>query len=181
MKRYKNARGFTLVEIVVVIGIIAVLSSIVMANLGTAKAKSRDAKRITELAQIELALEVYKQAYGRYPAAGCSRGTSWTGHGSDATYGGSCAQYIAGLSNILTLPVDSGTTVYGYTYKTDASGTEYKLMAYNVMETKSVGAVGDQYSRYPASCSLTLSAQDAKTYALYQDTSPNGTTGAECW
>lgn len=50
--------GFTLIELLVVIAIIGVLASIVLASLNTARRKSRDARRISDVKQIQLALEL---------------------------------------------------------------------------------------------------------------------------
>jgi prepilin-type N-terminal cleavage/methylation domain-containing protein len=61
-------RGFTLVEILVVIAIIGILASIIMASLSTARAKGRDAKRLSDIKQIQLALELFYDACGNYPA-----------------------------------------------------------------------------------------------------------------
>lgn len=57
--RPKNARGFTLIELLVVIAIIGILASIVLASLNTARRKSRDARRIADIKQIQLALELF--------------------------------------------------------------------------------------------------------------------------
>lgn len=64
----KGGAGFTLIELLVVIAIIGVLASIVLASLNTARAKSRDARRITDIKQIQLALELYfdGQGAGKY-------------------------------------------------------------------------------------------------------------------
>ena len=71
MKRKRNILGFTLIELLVVIAIIGVLASIVLASLNSARRKSRDARRITDLKQIQLALELYFDAQSppQYPAA----------------------------------------------------------------------------------------------------------------
>lgn len=66
MKKKKN-KGFTLIELLVVIAIIGILSSVVLASLNTARRKSRDAKRISDLKQLQLALEFYFDANGSYP------------------------------------------------------------------------------------------------------------------
>jgi type II secretion system protein G len=64
----KKNKGFTLIELLVVIAIIGILSSVVLASLNTARQKSRDAKRIADLKQIQLALELYFDTNRAYPA-----------------------------------------------------------------------------------------------------------------
>ena len=60
-------KGFTLIELLVVIGIIGVLASIVLASLDGTKKKGRDARRISDLKQIQLALELYYDANASFP------------------------------------------------------------------------------------------------------------------
>lgn len=61
-------KGFTLIELLVVIAIIGVLASIVLASLNTARKKARDSRRIADVKQIQLALELYADANsGKYP------------------------------------------------------------------------------------------------------------------
>ena len=67
---YKNKRGFTLIELLVVIAIIGILSSVVLASLNTARQKSRDARRISDIKQLQLALELYFDTTSSYPPAG---------------------------------------------------------------------------------------------------------------
>lgn len=68
-KTIKNTRkGFTLIELLVVIAIIGILSSVVLASLSTARQKSRDAKRISDVGQIQLALELYFDQSQSYPS-----------------------------------------------------------------------------------------------------------------
>ncbi len=65
----KNKKGFTLIELLVVIAIIGILASVVLASLNTARRKSRDARRIADIKQLQLALELYFDALRDYPAA----------------------------------------------------------------------------------------------------------------
>jgi general secretion pathway protein G len=65
-KSYK--RGFTLIELLVVIAIIGILASIVLASLNSARQKGRDARRIADIKEIQLALELSYDATGSYPA-----------------------------------------------------------------------------------------------------------------
>ena len=68
-KSIKGTRkGFTLIELLVVIAIIGILSSVVLASLSTARQKSRDAKRISDIGQVQLALELYFDKVQSYPS-----------------------------------------------------------------------------------------------------------------
>jgi prepilin-type N-terminal cleavage/methylation domain-containing protein len=68
IKKEKRSGGFTLIELLVVIAIIGILSSIVLASLNNARVKARDAKRLSDIKQIQLALELYADAHGgSYP------------------------------------------------------------------------------------------------------------------
>ena len=59
--------GFTLVEIIVVVSIIALLASIILANISSARALARDTVRISDLKLIGAALDLYRQEHGSYP------------------------------------------------------------------------------------------------------------------
>lgn len=72
MKKQKKSyfsKGFTLIELLVVISIIGILATIVMVSLNTARAKARDARRISDIRQIQLALQMHYDAVGSYPAS----------------------------------------------------------------------------------------------------------------
>jgi prepilin-type N-terminal cleavage/methylation domain-containing protein len=60
-------KGFTLVELLVVISIIGLLSTIAIVSLGSARAKSRDTKRVADMKQMFTALEQYYTDYSGYP------------------------------------------------------------------------------------------------------------------
>ncbi len=64
--------GFSLVEILVVITIIGVLTSIAAVSYSSLSKNSRDAKRRSDLEQIRAALEMYRSnsPTGIYPVAG---------------------------------------------------------------------------------------------------------------
>jgi general secretion pathway protein G len=98
----KIKRGFTLIELLVVIAIIGILSSVVLASLNDARQKSRDAKRISDVKQLQLALELYYDAQGNYPTALSLLPT---------------AGYIA------SIPVDPSDNTMQYSYAALGSGT----------------------------------------------------------
>ncbi len=62
--------GFTLIELLVVVVIIGVIASIVIISLGQIRRKARDARRISDVRQTMLALELYYDDHLRYPEKG---------------------------------------------------------------------------------------------------------------
>jgi len=68
---FKNKKskqsGFTLLELLVVIGIIGLLASIIVVNLTGARRRARDTKRIADIRQLQTAAEDYYDKNGKYP------------------------------------------------------------------------------------------------------------------
>ena len=69
MFKFNKKSGFTLIELLVVIAIIGLLASVVLASLNSARKKSRDARRVADIKQMQLALELYFDGKGEYPDA----------------------------------------------------------------------------------------------------------------
>ena len=63
----KNRKGFTLIELLVVIAIIGLLSTLAVVALSSARSKSRDAKRIADVKQVQTALELFYNDAQSYP------------------------------------------------------------------------------------------------------------------
>lgn len=85
-----------------VIAIIGILSSVVLASLNTARTKSRDSKRVSDMKQLQLALALYSDSNGGlYPT----------------TLAGLAPTYIS------VIPVDpTGGSTYFYRYAANGTG-----------------------------------------------------------
>ena len=76
-RKSKNIKGFTLVEIIVVMAIAVLLLALVLGLHGRVKAKQMESKLQVEMVAIELALENYKAKNGQYPTSDSWAGASY--------------------------------------------------------------------------------------------------------
>lgn len=75
-KRHDKQRGFTIVELLIVIVVIAILAAITIVAFRGVQSRSRDSARSATVAQIQKALEAYYSTYGVYPASSPGSGTN---------------------------------------------------------------------------------------------------------
>jgi|GEM_PF-928572 prepilin-type N-terminal cleavage/methylation domain-containing protein len=61
--------GFSLIEVLVVVGMIGILAAFTVVSLSSARMRSRDSKRVAFVKQINDALEIYYLQNGYYPTA----------------------------------------------------------------------------------------------------------------
>lgn len=126
---YKNLTGFTLIELLVVISIIALLSSIALIALMSARQKSRDVKRLSDMTQMNTALELYFGANKGYPS-------SSTGIPSDLW-----PLFVASIPSA-PQPADGGCEMVNYP-----------------SPPVPAGVTGSQYYYYPSGQSYVISGQ----------------------
>lgn len=124
-------RGFTLIELLVVIAIIGLLSSVVLASLTSARSKANDAKRVSDLHQIQNALESYASDHtGSYPSTSGSWRSQCSAAGSYAPQNlapGLVPSYIAQYPSDPQMNTSAGTCCYYYV----SDGTDYDAMDFN--------------------------------------------------
>ena len=70
MFRFSKQKGFTLIELMVVVGIIVLLSTMMVVNYQKASKRARDSRRASDLEQIRSALEIYYADNDTYPGPG---------------------------------------------------------------------------------------------------------------
>jgi len=111
-------KGFTLIELLIVVVIIGVMASITVIGLNSIRVKSRDAKRISDMRQIQSALEWYKNDNNTYPSA-ITAGQALVGAINSQTY----------MKQIPAAPGknDGSCTTDNYEYTPDNSYTSYHI------------------------------------------------------
>jgi len=119
-------KGFTLIELLVVIAIIALLSTLSVVALNSARVKSRDARRLSDIKQIRTALEMYFDNTQLYPTTDGNLGTSsfacLTSNGWTTTAG--CTSGTVYMQKVPSDP-QSGKN---YAYSDTGSGTGYNIL-----------------------------------------------------
>lgn len=122
-----NKKGFTLIELIVVIAIIGLLSTLAVVALGSARTKARDSKRLADLKQLQTALELYYTDQNAYPAGnGVTLGVAATNYvclnkeGWKATGDAACPSAYMGQ-----VPADPKDGSYVYT----VNGNTYTVTA----------------------------------------------------
>lgn len=128
-------KGFTLVELLVTISIIAILSSIGLVIFRSVQLTARDGIRKQDLHSLARALEFYYQKHGNYPYPGTD--TSFKAFSNDPTSWDAFATLIA-PEFISTVPNDPKAPNYGdcstgscfiYGYLVLEAGQSYRLCA----------------------------------------------------
>lgn len=106
----KSESGVTLIELLVVVALIGILAAglIMVVDPKGQINKANDARRKSDLAQVQRALETYYQDFGRYPQS-----TVGTYNIQGAAWG--AAWSVGGVVYMSKLPIDSGgTRKYAY-------------------------------------------------------------------
>jgi len=127
--------GFTLIELLTAIGIFTILAGVVLVTIDPLEQfrKAQDAKRKSDLAQVQRALEAYYQDFDRYPThtqSGLSTYTINTGDGSADTaieWGSEWKPYID------ILPVEPNSSKY-YIYWSDDTNNNQSYRLYTSLD-----------------------------------------------
>ena len=112
--------GFTLIELMVIIIIIGLLAATAIVTLANAQRKSRDAKRLADLRELQKTIETIHTETGTYPLADAADNATW------ADFGNAIADYI---TSVPIDPDNDDPNDYIYTYGTNDAGTEYVIAA----------------------------------------------------
>ena len=148
MTTHPRTKGFTLIEILVAVSIIGLLSAIILASLGTARAKGRDAARAVDVRELKKAMEFYFDDQKSYPKVG-AEGAANVISGLTTSLTGGTTKYIGAIAQ--TLIDGDGITpdLYGWR-SSGAVGTDpadsYALIIYTEAGGLCKTGAGPQYT-----------------------------------
>ncbi|MDD2891342.1 MAG: leucine-rich repeat protein [Candidatus Gracilibacteria bacterium] len=117
--------GFTLVELIVVISILAILGTIAFVNLQGFSGSARDSDRITTLANLQKGLNLFQIKVGSYPTPDNQTGTGIV-NGIVLSYVGIIGDNISRIINYSQIPTDPLSQT-NYVYGTDVNRTNYQI------------------------------------------------------
>lgn len=123
----KQRKGFTLVELLVVISIIGILTSISTVSVNLARKKARDAKRKADMSQVQLGLYLYYDDNGKFPQADMlpeNAAANWLSVLVPHMDGTATSKYYIRL--MPTDPLNMAPHYYGY----NSNGAEFILSYY---------------------------------------------------
>lgn len=118
-KNKQLSKGFTLVELLIVVAIIGLLATLAVISLTSAQQRSRDTKRVADVKSIQSAMELYYNDNAVYPniTVGGAGASTWT------TVSAAMSKYVNALP---VDPTNSSTSVYSYY---ESTATKYYISA----------------------------------------------------
>jgi len=128
-------KAFSIVEILVVVGIVGVLAATVIVGTNQAKMLARDSRRVSDLKRVSAALEEYYEKYHIYPTS--------TGDTIQNALG-----VLVSEGFLDFLPDDPLVDQYSYYYESDDEGQIFKLVSAIEGDTKTAEQDGGTASNY---------------------------------
>ena len=156
MLKKQTSKGFTLVELLVVMAILGVLASVTLVAFRSSQARGRDAQRKSDLKQIASSLELYYADYHEYPDAsggqiqGCS--------GNPCPWGS--GEFTDGRTVYFkVMPKDPSDFSYFYRIADPPSNQKFQLFAF-LENTQDPNLITTAYSCGPEPCNFSITSSN---------------------
>lgn len=130
----KSKGGFTILEILVAVGIVALLTTVIVTSFGFIKQRARDSQRASQISDLRKGLDLFLNQTASYPVS--VAGICITG--SDAVSTALLGQNV--LSKAVSDPIFTSDPAFCYEYTSSGDGTAYSLRYF--LETSSVQSAG---------------------------------------
>lgn len=110
----KKTQAFTIIELLVSVAIIAILTAVSILGLQSVRKTGQDTKRLSDIREVQVALETYKSVNGKYP--------------DDMTW------LVPGF--LSAVPVDPAGDAAAYTYTVQSDKKSYCFTVTGVFASK---------------------------------------------
>ena len=137
-----RTKGFTIVELLIVITVLAILAAITIVAYNGAQERAQNVRRLSDIKSVQRVIEVYQTEHGTYPQTTTNPKANWRAADvltdDDCSNGSSTANWIPAVSERLpqsgtVKPVGADGKTGCYLYVSD--GKEYVLSAWNMLDT----------------------------------------------
>lgn len=132
-------RGFTIVELLIVITIIAILAALTIVAYNGIQARARNSTRISDITSVRQLVEAYNAQNGEYPKTTNNPKANWRAADvltdDNCTNGSSQPDWVPGILNLPQSNQTGGSGVDGITgcYLYVSNGQEYVISAWNMV------------------------------------------------
>lgn len=136
-----RTKGFTIVELLIVITVIAILAAITIVAYNGVQERAQNVRRLSDIKSVQRVIEVYQTEHGTYPQTTTNPKANWRAADvltdDDCSNGSSTANWIPAVAEKLpqsgaVKPIGADGKTGCYLYVSD--GKEYVLSAWNMLD-----------------------------------------------
>ncbi|MDP2855678.1 MAG: type II secretion system protein [bacterium] len=156
----KKQKGFTLIEMLIVVSIIGILSALILVGLSQFRLRGRDARRIADLKQVQNGLEIYYTRNSAYPdVSGGTAVLNWAALTAAITGAG------VGLNQLPQDPLATADNGVSYYYQ-DCNLSQNYVVAATLEDTNNQALKDSAQGSSAGSCEFGIECGAAGVYCV---------------